>query len=225
MPISQIIPPVSQREVAQKAQPLLIFGSKEKDCTGYTVCSPVIGWDAIKEKAKWLKYRKGCTHRDYYESETGLPTTRWYYYSWINSASTAEKKYKVWPLWSNLPYDRNEQYLVSIIIQLANMWVPITSSQGLALCNSIIQGTKFQKVIKDYKMKYGQNFTDVLGPSYWRGFLKQNKELIRSKRPVRFEAKRAEWCTYINMQVMYDEIYSQLVEVGLAVRHPEPVWH
>jgi hypothetical protein len=118
-----------------------------------------------------------------------------------------------------------EPYLVSIIIQLANMWVPITSSQGLALCNSIIQGTKFQKVIKDYKMKYGRNFTDVLGPSYWRGFLKQNKELIRSKRPVRFEAKRAEWCTYINMQVMYDEIYSQLVEVGLAVRHPEPVWH
>jgi hypothetical protein len=23
---------------------------------------------------------------------------------------------------------------------------------------------------------------------------------------------------------MYDEIYSQLVEVGLAVKHPEPVW-
>jgi hypothetical protein len=116
-----------------------------------------------------------------------------------------------------------EPYLVSIIIQLANMQVPITSSPGLALCNSIIQGTRIQKVIKDYKKKYCQNFTDVLGPLYWRGFLKQNKELIRSKKPVRFETKQAEWCTYINMQ-MYDEIYSQLVEVGLAVKHPEPVW-
>jgi hypothetical protein len=27
------------------------------------------------------------------------------------------------------------------------------------------------------------------------------------------------------MQEIYDKIYSQLVEVGLAVQHPEPVWH
>jgi hypothetical protein len=118
-----------------------------------------------------------------------------------------------------------EPYIVSIIIQLANMRVPITSSQGLGLCNSIIQGTKFQKVMEDYKKKFCQNFTDELGPSYWRGFLKWNKELIRSKKPVRFEAKRVEWCTYLNMQEIYDKIYSQLVEVGLAVQHPEPVWH
>jgi hypothetical protein len=59
-----------------------------------------------------------------------------------------------------------EPYIVSIIIQLANMRVPITSSQGLGLCNSIIQGTKFQKVMEDYKKKFCQNFTDEFGPSY-----------------------------------------------------------
>jgi hypothetical protein len=40
-----------------------------------------------------------------------------------------------------------EPYVVSIIIQLANMRVPISNSQGLALCNSFIEGTSFQKQV------------------------------------------------------------------------------
>jgi hypothetical protein len=54
-------------------------------------------------------------------------------------------------------------------------------------------------------------------------FLKRNQHLIRAKKPLRFETKRAEWCTYQNMLEMYNKVYSHLVEVGLAVRHPEPV--
>jgi len=35
---------------------------------------------------------------------------------------------------------------VSIIIQLSNICIPITVSQGLQLCNSIKMGTKFKEV-------------------------------------------------------------------------------
>jgi hypothetical protein len=47
-----------------------------------------------------------------------------------------------------------EPYLVSLTIQLANMRVPITSSQGLQLCNSIIKDTKVQNVVVEYKKMY-----------------------------------------------------------------------
>jgi cyclophilin family peptidyl-prolyl cis-trans isomerase len=46
-----------------------------------------------------------------------------------------------------------EPYIVSAIIQLANMRVPITTSQGLQLCNSIIHGTKFQRVVAEFQKK------------------------------------------------------------------------
>jgi hypothetical protein len=117
-----------------------------------------------------------------------------------------------------------EPYIVSIIIQLANMRVPISSSEGIALCNSVIHGTKFQKILQKYKEKHCRSASMKLGPSYWKGFLKRNQHLIRSKKPVRFETKRAEWCTYQNMLEMYNEVYSHLVEEGLAVKHPEPTW-
>jgi hypothetical protein len=54
--------------------------------------------------------------------------------------------------------------------------------------------------------------------------LKRNKNLIRSKKAVKFDTKRAEWCTYLNMEEMYNEVYASLVGAGLAVKHDEPVW-
>jgi hypothetical protein len=51
--------------------------------------------------------------------------------------------------------------------------------------------------------------------------MKRNKHLFSSKRAVRFDTKRAEWCTYQNLKEMYDEVYTSLVSSGLAVKHDE----
>ena len=56
----------------------------------------------------------------------------------------------------------------------------------------------------------------VLGLGYWNGFMKRHREVIRSKRSVKFEAKRAEWCTYDNFSTMYDEIYERMANRGIA---------
>jgi hypothetical protein len=117
-----------------------------------------------------------------------------------------------------------EPYIVSLIIQLANMQVPITAKQGLQLCSSIINGTKFEGCVADFQTKNLRSVTKKLGSGYWRGFLNRNKHLIRAKKAVKFDTKRAEWCTYTNLEEMYDEIYSHLVTSGLAVKHKEPVW-
>ena len=58
----------------------------------------------------------------------------------------------------------------------------------------------------------------VLGHGYWNGFMKRHREVIRSKRSIKFEAKRAEWCTYNNFRTMYDEIYEQMANRGIACK-------
>jgi hypothetical protein len=55
-------------------------------------------------------------------------------------------------------------------------------------------------------------------------FLKRNAHLIRTKKAVRFDNKRAEWCNYLNMKEMYEEIYRDLFSAGLAIEHPEALW-
>jgi hypothetical protein len=52
----------------------------------------------------------------------------------------------------------------------------------------------------------------------------RDKHFIRVEKAVKFDTKRAEWCTYTNLEEMYEEIYSHLVTSGLAVKHEEPVW-
>jgi len=94
------------------------------------------------------------------------------------------------------PMAQIEPYIINMIIQLANMRVPITTSQGLQLCNSIIKGTKYERDVMEFKKKSLRNVTQELGPGYWRGFLQRNKHLIRAKRAVKFDTNRAEWCTY-----------------------------
>ena len=56
----------------------------------------------------------------------------------------------------------------------------------------------------------------VLGSGYWNGFMRRHSHIIRSKRSVKFEAKRAEWCTYENFSDMYNHIYDAMVAKGIA---------
>ena len=56
----------------------------------------------------------------------------------------------------------------------------------------------------------------ILGNGYWRGFMRRNKHDVRLKKPVKFESKRAEWCTYENFSTMYDEVYREMADGGIA---------
>ena len=117
-----------------------------------------------------------------------------------------------------------EPYIVSIIMQLSNMRISISTLQGLQLCNSIVNGTRFKNELQQFKKKHLRSAPEELGRGYWRGFLKRNAQFIKAKKAVRFDTKRAEWCTYLNMEEMYNEVYASLVGARLAVKHDEPVW-
>jgi hypothetical protein len=75
-----------------------------------------------------------------------------------------------------------EPYIISLVIQLANMRVPITMKQGLQLYNSIIHDTKFAADVTEFQTTNLRLVTKQLGSGYWRGFLKRNRHLITAKK-------------------------------------------
>jgi hypothetical protein len=105
-----------------------------------------------------------------------------------------------------------EPYLVELIIKLAEMRQPITTSQGLQVANSLINGTSTKKTVIEWKSRNCHAFKTgkgkfELSEGYWRGFMTRNSHLIRAKKAVKFDNKRAQWCNYLNMYEMYEEIY------------------
>ena len=48
--------------------------------------------------------------------------------------------------------------------------------------------------------------------------MRRNGHIVKSKKSVKFDYKRAEWCTYANFIMMYREVYKDMVKGGIAVR-------
>jgi hypothetical protein len=61
-----------------------------------------------------------------------------------------------------------------------------------------------------------------LGKKYWRNFRKRHPEL-KTKKAVKFDAKRDDWCTYDNFVAMYDGIYAAMVVTSVAIELPNEV--
>jgi hypothetical protein len=131
------------------------------------------------------------------------------------------------------PMAQIEPYLVELILKLAALRTPITASQGLQLANSLIKSTKIEKFVTDWKSRNCHAFKvaskcgkekNTLSLGYWRSFMKWNAHLIRAKKGVKFDNKRAEWCNYLNIEEMYEEIYQNPCIAGHACEHPEPLW-
>jgi hypothetical protein len=81
-----------------------------------------------------------------------------------------------------------EPYLVEMIRELEKMWVPISSRQGLALANSIISGTAYEKQVLEWKENHcvsSKNNPEqqpmVLGKGYWYGFMKKKQRFSKVK--------------------------------------------
>ena len=71
-----------------------------------------------------------------------------------------------------------EPLIVGIILQMARIRQCLTPSKGLALINSIIEGTSVQEKLKKWKEKNTPNCVGTVGKGYWRLFLKRHKNQI-----------------------------------------------
>jgi hypothetical protein len=105
-----------------------------------------------------------------------------------------------------------EPFIVDLCVQLGDMRVPMTNvTTGLQLANSLIAGTSFESEVKTWKQLHcvqsRQNSNDdggqLLGWGYWKGFIKRHGHLIKGKKAITCDSKRADWCTYHNFSTMY----------------------
>ncbi len=97
-----------------------------------------------------------------------------------------------------------EPYIIDLITQLSRMQALINVATGLQLANSLPRG-------------------NLLEWGYWRDFMKRNGHLIKSKKAVKFESKRADRCIYHNFSIMYREVYEEMVKGGIATKQPDEI--
>jgi hypothetical protein len=55
-------------------------------------------------------------------------------------------------------------------------------------------------------------------------FFEVKQSFDKSQKTVKFDSKREDWCNYLNMEEMYQEIYKNLCSAGIACKHPEAQW-
>jgi hypothetical protein len=118
-------------------------------------------------------------------------------------------------------------YIIELDDQLCKMRVPINGQQGLRLVNSLIfDTTTLENLIEWQKTScaaYRINKNKDLTKSYWKGFMSRNGHRLTAKKGVKYDSKRADWCTYRTFKEMYDDLYEQMVETGIAVKLDQAV--
>ena len=122
------------------------------------------------------------------------------------------------------PLRKYEDEFVQVMIQMARMRQALSPSEGISLINSLIEGTQAQKDLIAFKKKSSYGDSGTVGVGYWRGFKKRNEHLICSKQCQKYELDRDKWTTYANFSNMYDHIYDEMVEAGVATLLDEPEW-
>ena len=122
------------------------------------------------------------------------------------------------------PLRKYELEFVDVIIQMARMRESLGPSECVALINSLIDGKEAQRDLVEFKEQNSHGGDGTMGLGYWKGFKKRNGHLICSKRGQKYELDRDKWTTYCNFWQMYDHIYTELTDAGLAQKLSTPIW-
>jgi hypothetical protein len=87
-----------------------------------------------------------------------------------------------------------EEYIVSLMQQMAKMRQPLNVSEGLSLSNSLVEGTEWENKIVEFKTKRGWKCyavdgskNPILGPKWYKGFWKRHAHVLEKKRAKVFK--------------------------------------
>ena len=118
-----------------------------------------------------------------------------------------------------------EAHFLEVILELATMRQPVTASGALNIINSMIASSNLQEEVILWKKTHGIRGENEgkLGNHYWVNFKKRHPE-INSKKAVRFDSKRDDWCTYENFEKMYNGVYKAMVDARVAIELEEEVF-
>jgi hypothetical protein len=118
-----------------------------------------------------------------------------------------------------------EAHFLDVLLQFAAMRQPLTAHGALNMINSMISGSNLQEHVVQWKEKHKVHAEDndnkhKLGMKYWQNFKKRHPE-INTKRAVKFDSKRNDWCTLENFEKMHQWVYAAMVNSNVAIKLPE----
>ena len=138
------------------------------------------------------------------------------------------KRSQVYSIGPPSPLHSIESRLIATILQLARIRQPVTPSQAISLTNAMIDGTRVQQQLIDFKKQTNsqqvQKLWGTVGGKFWYNFKGRYCTILNSKRGQKFELDRSSWTTYQNFDQMYTEIAKEMIEAGVSEEFPEPVW-
>jgi hypothetical protein len=115
-----------------------------------------------------------------------------------------------------------EKTVVEIAIQMGRIRQPLTPTEALCLVNSLIHNKPLQERLIIWKESRNLDQSDEnkgrLGLGYWAGFMKRNGDLLVTKRGEMYATDRAEWSKEVYIKQMYDVIYDEMADAGIAER-------
>lgn len=92
----------------------------------------------------------------------------------------------------------------------------------------MIKDTPVQKDLIEFKRKTNSTqdpeMWGTVGLKFWYNLKKRYDTVFDCKKGQKFELDRSHWCTYSNFCQMYDEVAKEMVDAGIAVEFPVPVW-
>jgi hypothetical protein len=125
-----------------------------------------------------------------------------------------------------------EPFFVMMLILLSKIRLALKASEAVRLFNSLIEGTKHQQEVIEYKKRYcyaqavweDADALGTIGLGYFNRFMHRNEDKLVSKRGHKYELDRASWTKYQIFKQMYDCVADALIEAGLAILMQIPVW-
>jgi len=118
---------------------------------------------------------------------------------------------------------------MQFLISMSNCRQPLTTTEGLQLVNSLIKGTKYERMVTKFQSKYCKGTMKKttkkgeLGTQFWHNFMKCNSHCLINKWGEKFASSRADWLTYDNFERMYNDIYAAMKKAGLICDLETPV--
>lgn len=124
------------------------------------------------------------------------------------------------------PMVRVEPVILQIVKWKQEARQPITSTEGLQLANSLVDGKPIQEEVIHRQSKWKKNPTGMVSTTYWLTFMRRHKQQLQSAQGYHMASNRTEWVTYKNILIMYDFVYEQMIAAGIAIPLPpsEQYW-
>jgi hypothetical protein len=111
-----------------------------------------------------------------------------------------------------------EPMLAEFCRHLNQMAKSINQIDFLALAHDIVEDTPTSVHIKEFQRKIcGMKQIQKLGKKYFYNFMRQHKNIVHTTKIHKQCVNCLEWATYHNMEKMYNLIYAEMVQSGVAI--------